>query len=51
MNDYEKFTEKQLEALKGITLKVYCFLLQANKPIGPRELQRALRLKSSSHAH
>ena len=51
MNDYQNFTKKQLEALKGVTLKVYCFLLQANKPIGPRELQRALRLKSSSHAH
>jgi hypothetical protein len=51
MNDFQNFTEKQLEALKGITLKVYCFLLQTSEPIGPRELQRALRLKSSSHAH
>ena len=51
MSDLHDFTEKQSEALKGITLKVYCFLLQTNKPIGPRELQRALSLKSSSHAH
>jgi DNA-binding transcriptional ArsR family regulator len=38
------------EVLRGTTLEVYRFLLKSNKPIGTRELQRALNLSSSSVA-
>jgi DNA-binding transcriptional ArsR family regulator len=38
------------EVLKGTTLEVYRFLLKSNKPVGVRELQRALGLSSSSVA-
>jgi len=38
------------EVLKGTTLQVYRFLLKSNKPVGIRELQRALQLSSSSVA-
>ena len=36
--------------LKGTTLEVYRFLLKSNKPVGTRELQRALNLSSPSVA-
>jgi DNA-binding transcriptional ArsR family regulator len=36
--------------LKGTTLDVYRFLLKSNKPVGIRELQRALKLSSPSVA-
>ena len=36
--------------LKGTTLETYRFLLKANKPIGARELQRALNFSSPSLA-
>ncbi len=36
--------------LKGTTLEVYRFLLKSNKPVGARELQRALNLSSPSLA-
>jgi DNA-binding transcriptional ArsR family regulator len=38
------------EVLRGTTLEVYRFLLKSNKPVGTRELQRALDLSSSSVA-
>jgi hypothetical protein len=38
------------EVLKGTTLEVYRFLLKSNKPVGTRELQRALNFSSSSVA-
>jgi hypothetical protein len=38
------------DVLRGTTLEVYRFLLKQNKPIGTRELQRALNLSSSSVA-
>jgi DNA-binding transcriptional ArsR family regulator len=38
------------EVLTGTTLEVYRFLLKSNKPVGIRELQRALDLSSSSVA-
>lgn len=38
------------DVLKGTTLEVYRFLLKSNKPVGTRELQRALGLSSSSVA-
>ena len=38
------------EVLRGKTLDVYRFLLKSNKPVGTRELQRALNLSSSSVA-
>jgi DNA-binding transcriptional ArsR family regulator len=38
------------EVLKGTTLEVYRFLLKSSKPVGTRELQRALNLSSSSVA-
>ena len=36
--------------LRGKSLEVYRFLLKSNKPVGTRELQRALNLSSSSVA-
>jgi DNA-binding transcriptional ArsR family regulator len=38
------------EVLSGTTLEVYRFLLKSNKPVGTRELQRALNLSSPSVA-
>jgi DNA-binding transcriptional ArsR family regulator len=38
------------DALKGTTLEVYRFLLKNSKPVGIRELQRALKLSSPSVA-
>jgi DNA-binding transcriptional ArsR family regulator len=42
--------DESKEVLKGTTLQVYRFLLKSNKPVGIRELQRALNLSSSSVA-
>ncbi len=42
--------DESKEVLRGTTLEVYRFLLKSNKPIGIRELQRALDLSSSSVA-
>ena len=38
------------EVLRGTTLEVYRFLLKSTKPVGVRELQRALDMSSSSVA-
>ena len=38
------------EVLRGTTLEVYRFLLKRNKPVGAREIQRALNLSSPSLA-
>jgi DNA-binding transcriptional ArsR family regulator len=43
-------SDEPREVLKGTTLEVYRFLLKSNKPVGTRELQRALDLSSSSVA-
>lgn len=40
--------DESKEVLRGTTLEVYRFLLKSNKPVGTRELQRALNLSSSS---
>jgi DNA-binding transcriptional ArsR family regulator len=42
--------EGSKEVLRGTTLEVYRFLLKSNKPVGTRELQRALNLSSPSVA-
>ena len=42
--------DESKEVLRGTTLEVYRYLLKTNKPIGARELQRALGLSSSSVA-
>jgi len=42
--------EESKEVLRGTTLEVYRFLLKSNKPVGTRELQRALGLSSPSVA-
>lgn len=39
------------KALKGTALDVYLFLLKKNKPVGVREVQRALGLSSPSVAN
>ena len=36
------------DALRGTTLEIYRFLLKSNKPVGIREVQRALNLSSPS---
>ncbi|MGA2680693.1 MAG: winged helix-turn-helix domain-containing protein [Candidatus Bathyarchaeia archaeon] len=43
-------TNDSKEVLRGTTLEVYRFLLKSNKPVGTRELQRALDLSSPSVA-
>jgi predicted DNA-binding transcriptional regulator len=43
-------TDQSKEVLKGTTLEVYRFLLKSTKPVGTRELQRALNFSSSSVA-
>jgi DNA-binding transcriptional ArsR family regulator len=43
-------TEESKDVLRGTTLEVYRFLLKSKKPVGTRELQRALNLSSSSVA-
>ena len=42
--------DESKEVLRGTTLEVYRFLLKSSKPVGVRELQRALDLSSSSVA-
>ena len=42
--------DESKEVLKGTTLEVYRFLVKSSKPVGVRELQRALNLSSSSVA-
>ncbi|MEM2130516.1 MAG: winged helix-turn-helix domain-containing protein [Candidatus Bathyarchaeia archaeon] len=41
---------EQEEVLRGTTMEVYRFLLKSNKPMGAREVQRALNLSSPSLA-
>lgn len=41
---------KVIENLRGIRLRIYCYLLQQDEPVGVRQTQRALHLKSPSHA-
>jgi DNA-binding transcriptional ArsR family regulator len=36
------------DALRGTTLEIYMFLVKTNKPVGIREVQRALNLSSPS---
>lgn len=43
-------SEKTDDVLKGSTLEVYRFLLKSGKPVGTREIQRALNLSSPSLA-
>jgi DNA-binding transcriptional ArsR family regulator len=42
--------DESKEVLRGTTLEVYRFLLKNSKPVGIRELQRALKLSSPSVA-
>lgn len=41
-------TEDVKDALRGTTLEIYRFLVKTNKPVGIREVQRALNLSSPS---
>jgi DNA-binding transcriptional ArsR family regulator len=45
-----KLAREESGILKGTTLEVYRFLLKAHKPVGAREVQRALKLSSPSIA-
>lgn len=40
--------QKNQEILNGTTLKVYSFMVKKNKPLGIREIQKALSLSSPS---
>jgi len=42
--------DESKDVLRGTTLEVYRFLLKSGKPVGIRELQRALNLSSPSVA-
>ena len=50
MREITLATDESKDVLKGKTLDVYRFLLKSNKPVGTRELQRALNMSSSSVA-
>jgi len=39
-----------LSDLKGLRLRIFCYLLQRDEKVGVREVQRALHLKTASHA-
>jgi DNA-binding Lrp family transcriptional regulator len=41
---------EQKDVLRGLTLKVYRFILRNDKPVGIREVQRALNLSSPTLA-
>jgi DNA-binding Lrp family transcriptional regulator len=41
---------EQRDILRGLTLKVYRFILKNRKPVGIREIQRALKLSSPTLA-
>lgn len=41
---------EQRDVLRGLTLKVYKYILQNNKPVGIREVQRGLNLSSPTLA-
>ncbi|MGD0158924.1 MAG: helix-turn-helix domain-containing protein [Candidatus Bathyarchaeia archaeon] len=41
---------EQKEVLRGLTLKVYKFVLRSERPVGIREVQRALNLSSPTLA-
>jgi len=41
---------EQKDVLRGLTLKVYRFILKNNRPVGIREVQRALNLSSPTLA-
>jgi DNA-binding transcriptional ArsR family regulator len=43
-------TEDSADILKGTTLDIYRLMLKTNKPLGIREVQRALKLSSPSVA-
>lgn len=43
-------SEEAKDVLRGTTLKVYRFMLKSSKPVGVREVQRALKLSSPSLA-
>jgi DNA-binding Lrp family transcriptional regulator len=47
--DWKDVTE-QKEVLRGLTLKVYKFILRSDGPVGIREVQRALGLSSPTLA-
>lgn len=42
--------ENRMDVLRGTTLEVYRFLVKAGKPVGVREIQKALKLSSASVA-
>jgi predicted DNA-binding transcriptional regulator len=41
---------EQKEVLRGLTLRVYKYILRSDKPVGIREVQRALNLSSPTLA-
>jgi hypothetical protein len=44
-------TNVNADELEGTTLNVYAFVVKEGKPIGPREVMRAINLTSPSIAH
>src|SRR5208337_996596 len=45
-----KAVSEQKDVLRGLTLKVYKFVLRSDRPVGIREVQRALNLSSPTLA-
>ena len=48
--EIDKSASDSKDVLRGLTLKVYRFILRQNKPVGIREVQRALDLSSPTLA-
>lgn len=44
-------TTVNTEALEGTTLNIYAYVVKEGKPVGPREVMRAINLSSPSIAH
>jgi DNA-binding MarR family transcriptional regulator len=45
-----KIVSEQKDVLRGLTLRVYRFILKSDKPVGIREVQRSLSLSSPTLA-
>lgn len=49
-DEYKEALTNPLEELSGVRLRIFCYLLKQNESVGVRETQRALGLKTASHA-
>ncbi len=48
---YKSEIFKPLEELTGVRLRIFCYLIKQDEPVGVRSTQRSLGLKTASHAN